>query len=962
MQVGILGPLLVTIDGSEVHLARTERVVLARLVLGGGNVVSDDALVDALWGGVARDRARATLQGYVHRLRRGIGSDLVVRRYDGYALALSSISIDVIELATLVDDARRAQHRDDLERASASLQRAARLFRGAAYSELDGLDAAVPEQRRLDEVRGRIVEDLLELELVRGRYDEVIQGTERLVGGDPTNERAWWMLMRALSARGRQADALDAYGRARRALASELGIEPGSMLRDAERAILEQREEPVAGLPARPPSAAEADPPPMHGNLPLEVDTFVGRAGEIRRIEGAFAGESRLVTLLGTGGAGKTRLAVHVAAGLASTYSGGAWLAELAPLHTSADVALTVAGALGIDAQSGRGPSDAVVQWLRDRHLILVLDNCEHVLDPVVRFVHAVLRACPFVRVLATSREQLRAQGETVVEVAPLQLPDDHRSAENADAVRLFMDRAHAAAPGSIAEGETALVVTACRRLDGLPLALEIAAAQLRWLSLGELIERLDSGFALLAAGRRGADERQRTLDGVVSWSYTTLTDAEQAMLRRLALFPDSFTLRAAEVIGSGSPVPPGAESEVLARLVDTSLVIAVAPDQSTRRYRMLGTLRRFASERRIEVDEVADDEQRLLAWGTAFVAGVEDAIRTPRQDAAMARAALERVNLRAVFDLAIERGDDTTALRIATAVPLGANVERDRHLADLLGRTPGAPAALRARAWATRANLAIDRNDTSAVACAAQSLAAAVEAGDPVQQAWARYYLVLGHWSAVDDSAVAELLPRCLDDFAALGLADGAAYMHWIGSLVTADPTEAARLALASETAFRDLGMDFGLAHALEARALVALRAEEPDRARQPLMDALEIVVRADNSGCVAHCLEAVAAYAVDGGWADDAARLIIVADRLRRVTGHGIRVWEAIGHTRVMAALPDLMTLCTDHDSGEITLADAAAVALELLSRPPGSTPDIITTTTEDPCPPSPVPTTSP
>ncbi len=933
MEVRVLGPLVVVRGGVEVHLGRSERVLLARLVLAAGEVVDDDALVDALWGGARRDRARATLQGYVHRLRRAIGLDLVQRRFGGYALAMEACAVDVVELGGQMSAATRARHAGDLDAAADLFGLAARRFRGVAYADLDGLEAAVPERRRLEELRRHIVEAQLEVDLERGRYSDVIESAEAVVGADPTNERAWWLLMRALNESGRQADALDAYARARRVLATELGIEPSSLLRQAEQDVLVQRS-------TRPPKR-DADRA-ARGNIPFEVDAFVGRTKELERI-GTALGDHSLVTLVGAGGAGKTRLALRIASRLDAHHAHGAWVVELASVRRPDDIAATIAAALRADEHPPGDPTDTVLHWLRDRDLLLVLDNCEHVIDAVVAFVARVLGRCPTIRVLATSREQLRARGEVVVDVAPLSLPhtDARRTTtvDDSDAVALFLDRARAADPAFVADDASiSLVATACHRLDGLPLAIEIAAAQLRWLSLADLVERLDGRFTLVATGRRDADERQRTLQGVVAWSYSTLSPAEQALFRRVACLPDSFTLDAAEMLGRGDPVPVGEELHLLSRLVDKSLVTALAPDHDRRRYRLLDTLRHYAAERRTELGEADEGDERLLAWGLALVAGIEAAIRTPGQDQAMAAAERERVNLTGVLDIALRRGALVDALRIVSAVPIALNAERDRSLEDLLRRLPSAPAVLRARAWATRTQLALDRNDVpTSVECAAQCAAASAETADPVQVAWSRFYVILGYWAAGNHRSVAELLPQSLDDCIALDLDDGAAYLRWIASLVTADLDEAAALAAASVRGFRALEMSFGLAHALEAQALVGLRAADLGLAQRTLAEALDAVVRAEHAGCTAHCLEAVAAYAVDGGWPDDAAGLLLAADRLRRRTGYGMRAWEVTGHARVVAALPELARLPPDTlPPDPVPLAAVASSAFDILARP--------------------------
>ncbi|MFT3852953.1 MAG: BTAD domain-containing putative transcriptional regulator [Ilumatobacteraceae bacterium] len=771
--------------------------------------------------------------------------------------------------------------------------RALALFRGEPYAELGDLTVASAERRQLDELRRHVAEHLVEIELTRGRYAEIVGRLELVVGADPTDERAWSQLIRALQGDGRQADALAAATRARRALATELGIEPGALLRAAEQDVLEQRGERSA--PA--------------GNLPLAVDSFVGRSGELAAIGVALA-RHRLVTLVGPGGAGKTRLAIEAA----RSVDQHAWLVELAAVTEPGRVADALATALGAE----RG-LDRLAAAVAGRDMVVVVDNCEHVLDAAADAVGSVLRTCPTVHVVATSRERLHLRGEHVVEVRPL----DPASA----ARELFLDRGEAASStfdrATAAAGD---VATVCQRLDGLPLALEIAAAQLRWLSLPELVERLDRRFGAMSSGTRDVDVRQRTLDSVIAWSTNRLDDADQAGLRRLAMFPDSFSLAAAEaMLGDGGR---------LIRLVDASLVAVSPVGQQPRRYSMLATIREHLADRRDALDETFDARRRLAAWAEDFVGDVEAAIRTPRQDEAMHRAIAERLNLAAALDAAEALGEWTLALRIAAAVPLAGPDERERLITRLFERATDAPPAVRARAAATLANLAVDRDDAAATIAAATAYReAATDDGDAVQRAWALYFLALGHWANGDQRDVTALLHQGLAEFDALALADGAAYLRWIAALTTDDLVAAAGHADAATRAFRDLGMPFGLAHALEASALVDLRAGQLEHVGTWLAEAVTILGAADEAGCTAHCLEAVAAHAVELGRVAEAAELLGIAEALRRATGHGHRVWEVQGHRRAVAALDAAGVAIPEHD-GPATVGGAVRCARAALT----------------------------
>ncbi len=899
MDVGVLGPLTVVVGGDEPHLARQERAVLARLVLAAGAGVSSDALIDVLWGDDPPAGARSTLQGYVHRLRRAVGADSIVRDGGGYALG-AGWRRDIDLVGDEREVARQAEAAGDLAGAAGALERALARFRGEPYAELD--DGAVRgERRRLVELQRRIAEHLVEIELRRGRHAEVIGRLELAVDGDLTDERSWAQLVRALSGCGRQADALAAASRARRALAAELGIEPGPLLRDAEQAVLDQRNETVGPT----------------SNLPFAIDSFIGREAELGALAAALA-RHRLVTLVGPGGAGKTRLAVEAV----RAWDGEARLVELAAISDPAHVA----DALAADSLA-----------TLDREVVLVVDNCEHVLDAAAEAVGRVLRTCPRVRVVATSRERLHLRGEHAVEVSPL----DPASA----ARELFLDRAEAASAtfdrASAAETDVAAV---CTRLDGLPLALEIAAAQLRWLSLPELVERLDRRFGSLDGGVRDIDERQRTLDAVIAWSADRLDPAEQVGLRLLAMFPDSFSLAAAEAMLG--------DAAGLARLVDTSLVAVSPAGQQPRRYSMLATIREYLAERRDALDETVAARRRIAAWAERFVTDIETAIRTPRQDEAMRRAAVERLNLAAALDAAEALGEWTLALRIATAIPLGRPDEREQMITCLLDKAIDAPPAVRARAGAALANLAVDRDDAHATIDAAVACRrAAEEAGDTLQAAWALYFLALGHWSAGHLDDVAALLRQGLTEFESVGIPTGAAYLRWMSALVTDDLDDAARHADAAIDSFRELDLRFGLAHALEARALVGLRAGRTD-VDDVLTEAVTVLAAAGEAGCTAHCLEAVAAVAVERARTTEAAELLGLADALRRATGHGHRAWEVHGHERAVAALTAAGVTIARHE-GAVTVDDAARRALEILdNRDTGGTT----------CPPSPAPITPP
>jgi non-specific serine/threonine protein kinase len=449
-------------------------------------------------------------------------------------------------------------------------------------------------------------------------------------------------------------------------------------------------------------------PAPQH-NLPLHLTSFVGRAREMAEV-GRLLETSRLLTLTGTGGTGKTRLAVQVVAGLLARYPQGVWLAELAAVGDAAGVPIAVAGATGIREEAGQPVTATLVAALRARHLLLMLDNCEHLLDACAAVVEALLRGCPQVTVLATSREPLGLAGETIWRVPSLALPDldplpSPEALAQVEAVHLFVERARAVQPHfALAAQNAALVAQVCRRLDGIPLALELAAARLRGLSIEELSARLDQRFRLLTGGSRTALPRQQTLQAMVDWSYGLLSAPEQVLFTRLAVFAGGFTLEAAEAVCAGEPVPTADVIDLLLRLVDKSLVAVDGESAGRTRYRLLETLRQYGRERLVTRGEAEALYTRHFAY---FRDVAEQAARMFHQ---MQRAVLERLeaeqeNLRQALGWALDLGETQEGLRLAGALwPFwwyGGHFGEGHRWLEALLALPGAAARTAARAQA---------------------------------------------------------------------------------------------------------------------------------------------------------------------------------------------------------------------------------------------------------------------
>ena len=681
----MLGPFEVTVGDSPIGLGgRRQRAVLAILAIHANRVVSLDRLADLVWAGEPPRSAVATLQSYVSHLRRALsGSPLAIEsRRPGYVLLAPADAIDVSRFERLVEQAREAVSGARPEDATALLTEALGLWRGAVLSDFAYEPFAEGEIARLENLRMVAVELRVEAELALGRHADLVGQLETLVAEHPLRESLRGLLMRALHGCGRRAEALRVFREARELLVEELGIEPGADLQRLEQAILLE-DAGGDGGPARP-------PPP--GNLPAATTSFVGRDLELREVA-AHLTRHRLVTLTGPGGIGKTRLAVEVASELAALHADGAWLVELGAVTDGDTVPLAAASALGLAEEPGRDPVEGLCQALRRRDCLVVLDNCEHLVEPCAALADAVLRACPRVRILATSREALGIGGELAWRVPPLPAPSDGadgRVVVEYDAVRLFLDRAAAAFPEFEPDDEAlATIAELCRRLDGIPLAIELATARLRVISVPQLAERLNDRFRLLVGGSRAALPRQRTLRATVEWSYDLLGDEERVLFDRASVFAGAFTVETAHVVCAGPDATPADTLDLLTALVDRSLLTRVQETGGVVRYRMLETLRAYAAERVAERDEARVLRDRHAA---AYAGLAERASRHARGAAGprwSAQLDADLDDLRAALEWSTEHGDRDTGLRLAAA--LWPFWDHRHHLAE-------------GRAWLARA------------------------------------------------------------------------------------------------------------------------------------------------------------------------------------------------------------------------------------------------------------------
>jgi predicted ATPase/DNA-binding SARP family transcriptional activator len=692
MDFNILGPLEVSDGDRRIELGGgRQKQLLAILLLHANELVSADRLIDALWGAQPPRTAAKSLQAHLSRLRKALGDpSVIITRSGGYTLRGDRGRIDAREFENLAARGHERLAAGDLDGARTALSAALSLWRGAPLAEFSYDAFAQGEISRLEELRLVVLEDRIEADLASGRHAEVVGELEALVGEKPLRERLRGQLMLALYRSGRQAEALAAYQDARRLLVEELGIEPSPSLRALEKQILAQ--DPVL-------APAAGTRPLTH--LPAPTTALIGRELELADCCDLLRSERvRLLTLTGAGGIGKTRLALEVASAVAGEFRDGAFFASVARLTDPELVAATIAQTLEL-TEIKEALELSLRRFLRDRELLLVLDNFEHVLD-AAPLLDQLLAAAPGLKLLVTSRALLRLSAEHQYPVQPLKLPDPSQPAELAtltglSAVALFLERARALKPGFALTKENASeIAEICVRLDGLPLALELGAARIRHLPPQALVARLGPSLPLLTGGTREAPERQQTLRAAIDWSFALLSADEQTLFARLACFRGGRTLEAAEAVCD-------AELDLLASLVDNSLLREREGPDGEMRFEMLATVREYALER-LEAGSEGDELRRRHAEYHARLAErAEPEILRADQASWLAQLQADRDNFRAALEWSLEREPELTLRLIGSLrrawVALGDLTETRRWLEAALARAGRVKPEIRAKA-----------------------------------------------------------------------------------------------------------------------------------------------------------------------------------------------------------------------------------------------------------------------
>lgn len=666
MQIAILGPLEVTDGeaGDAIDVAGSRlRSLLIRLALDAGRPVSAAALVDAVWGEQPPAEAANALQSLVSRLRRTLGGATTVGQSPtGYRLAIEPEDVDATRFEQLARDGATALRLGKPAKAADTLRQALALWRGPALADVDGAEFAVATINRLDELRLTATQDRIEADLALGHAADVLGELETLAEQHPLDERLAGLQLSALAATGRSADALAGYERIRRRLADELGIDPSAELQAVHLAVLRGE----TAQPAAPQRAPRT-------NLRAQLTSFVGRDEEVARI-GKLLDESRLVSLVGPGGAGKTRLAVEAGSTLVEGVPDGIWFVELASVTDAVDVPQTVLGSLGLRESlvidqvaklSARDATGRLLEALIDKRAVLVFDNCEHLIDAAAQLADQLLASCPDLRIITTSREPLGIFGESLIVVPPLGQPAPDAAPDEAytyPSVRLFADRAAAArADFAVDAGNVGHVIEIVRRLDGQPLAIELAAARIRALPVDEIARRLSDRFRLLTGGSRTALPRHRTLRAVVAWSWDLLSDPERRLVERLSVFPAGATPDSAEAVCADADVPAEDVLDLLASLVDKSLL-----NENNGRYRMLETIREYGQERLADRGELTALRDAHARYFAAFVETADPHLRRPEQLEWIARLDAERDNILAAMRHLGDQGDAQATLEMA--------------------------------------------------------------------------------------------------------------------------------------------------------------------------------------------------------------------------------------------------------------------------------------------------------
>jgi predicted ATPase/DNA-binding SARP family transcriptional activator len=880
MEFRILGPLEVELDGPPISAkGRKPRALLGLLLLRKNQPVAPEQLIDDLWGDDAPATAANTLQVYVSQVRK-IVSDRLKTEGGAYRLKVEADELDADRFERLAAEGATALGRKSYGEASELLTEGLALWRGPALADLRYESFAQGETSRLEELRLAAVEDRIESDLGLGRHDQLVGELESLVAEHPTRERLRGLQMLALYRAGRQADALEAYRQTREALLDELGLEPGPELKELEQAILRQDE------------ALSRRPLPQ-SNVPVPVSSLVGRQRELDEITNALRNNTRVLTLTGPGGSGKTRLAIEAANILGAELTDGAFFVALDAIRDPALLMPAIAEAVAVRESSERPLRQSLAERLAGRQALLLIDNFEQLVE-AAPVLSEVLEAAPGLTFLVTSRAALRVSGEREFPVDPLG-PED--------AVALFVERAQGADPRfKLTDENTDAVKEIVARLDGLPLAVELAAARTKLLPPQAMLALLDERLDLLSRGARDLPDRHRALRDTVAWSYDLLGTEEKELFARLAVFGGGFTLESAVAVCDAS-------LDGVATLIDDSLL-----ERDGERLRMLETIREYALEQ-LAADEDAEFVRRRHAEHFLKLAESEP---VAEQAAWLARIDAERDNFREALSWCLDLGEASLALRIAAALwefwwVRGYLAEGRGWLDAALARGRNAPPELRASALHAAGSLATRQGDYEAAAALfEESLALSEELDDSAGTA--RSLLSLGTVAAEqgDQERAIELSERSAELYGESGDKRGHALAVSNLGGIALERGEYAKAAELSEQAyglFETLEDSEGMAFALVNQGFAALSEGQHESAVELLREALRRLAELEFKDVIGYCFEGLAAVLALTGRAGEASKLLGAAEALRESLGVGLAPAEQATHDQTVAAVREAL-----------------------------------------------------
>lgn len=663
----VLGPLEIVSDGESIHPTRPKvRALLAYLLLHANAVVSSDRIVDALWRGSDPAKAKKALWVHVSNLRRildsraGDPADVLVTRDGGYELSVGVGQLDTQQFESLAEQGRR-QLKAHPSRARAILESALTLWQGLPYQDLSDDQDAMPEIRRLEELRIATQELRLAAMLETGEGQLVVQEVESLTEAHPFRESLWALELRALYRSGQQTRALRRYQEMRKALGDEIGVSPSPELQRLEEQIL-----------LHDPSLDRGGPRGTASNLPRRSRALVGRRGEIEEVQ-TLVTTQRLVTLTGPGGVGKTALAIEAMRSMTDYWPDGVWLVELATVSDASLVPQITAAAVGLDEDIPNGSIQELALHLRSMSLVLIFDNCEHLLPEVAHVVERLLDMTAGVALLATSRESLRSKGEFTWSVPPLHLPDQEMPPDQVAEVPsvsllcqhiLTRDRNF-----SLGEDNKMDVVDVCRYLDGVPLALELAGAQIGVLGVSAVASRLRDHSEILTSSASTLERRHRSVVASITWSYELLSEPEQRVFDRISVFAGSFGLDDVEAVVALDREESGKAAQLLGRLVEQSMVQVSGDGSNGRRYRLLEVIKDFGRDRLVESSEFALVQERHAAHFKSLARAFGPELRGPRRALVIERVAANYEDFRSAALWSLDNEEPAESLQFLRAL-----------------------------------------------------------------------------------------------------------------------------------------------------------------------------------------------------------------------------------------------------------------------------------------------------